>query len=79
MKSFLPFIIIAVCVAMYFMYISPTWAKDQTLMAQKAEYTNVLDKIKELTAERDKAIAEYNSISPEDIDKLNKLIPAKFD
>lgn len=79
MKTFLPFIIIGICIGMYFMYISPTWAEIGTLTARKAQYTNVLDKVKELTAERDAAITAYNNIPADDIARLSKIVPSKFD
>ena len=79
MKSFLPFIVIGVCIGMYFLYLSPTWTQISVLQAKKAEYINTLNDIKNLTNIRDSAISAYNSIPQDDIDKLSKIIPAKFD
>lgn len=61
------------------MYIDPTINDVRALMAQKAEYDNVLEKARELQEKRDAILAEYNSISQEDLDKLNKLVPQTFD
>ena len=64
---------------MYFMYIKPTLAEISTLSEKKTEYLNVLLKSKELKARRDVALSAYNNISADDIDKLSKIVPVKFD
>ncbi len=69
---------IAICVGSYYMYISPMWSDVDSLIAKKAEYENVLLKTKEIAQERDAAIASYNSIPQEDLDKLNKIVPETF-
>ncbi|KKR45028.1 MAG: hypothetical protein UT81_C0024G0004 [Parcubacteria group bacterium GW2011_GWA2_40_14] len=48
MKNLAPFIIIAISLGMYFLYVSPTMADIRLLSAKKSEYTNVLLKSKEL-------------------------------
>ena len=79
MKALLPFLIIAICVGMYFMYISPAWADVSVLVDQKNQYTNVLSKTQDLTAKRNAAVKAYNDIPAGDIAKLDKIIPATFD
>ena len=79
MKAITPFLIIGICVGMYFIYIEPNFADIEVLRQKRDEYVNVLEKTKEIKTQRDVATASYNSISIDDIDKLNKMIPAKFD
>jgi Tfp pilus assembly protein PilO len=79
MKSFVPFIIIAICVGMYFMYISPLITDIEGLRAKKAEYVGVLEKAKDVKIKRDAALQAYNNIPEEDISKLDKIVPTKFD
>ena len=75
MKSFIPFIIIAISIAAYYLYLSPMYADIGVLQAKKAEYTGALAKAKELGVKRDKILAEYNAIPPESILRLKRIIP----
>ncbi|MFZ2522387.1 MAG: GspMb/PilO family protein [Minisyncoccia bacterium] len=79
MKSFIPFFIVAICVGMYFVYISPTIADINIKKERNSEYENVLNQVKELKQRRDTLSTLYNSILDEDMAKLNKIIPGKFD
>ena len=78
MKFSLPFIIIAISLGMYFFYINPTVAEIKTLSSKKVEYNNALVGAGELKAKRDDVLTQYNNISADNIDKLNKIIPATF-
>ena len=79
MKAATPFIIIIICISAYFFYISPTLDEIKTLEAKKAEYTGVLEKAREFKAQRDTALTDYNNISEDNLDRLNKIVPNKFD
>ena len=79
MKALTPFLIIGICVGMYFLYMGPVITEIKDLQAKKDEYTNVLNKVKEIKDRRDAVSAEYNNISPENFERLNKIIPKKFD
>ncbi len=63
---------------MYFLYISPAIADIQGLIAKKDEYNNVLNRAEDLKQKRDEIFAQYNSIDSTDLDKLNKIVPEKF-
>ncbi len=78
MKSITPIIVIAVCIAMYFMYINPTLLEVKALQVKKTEFSDVLEKAKELKEKRDSLLQEYDSIPQTEIEKLNKIIPATF-
>src|SRR3990167_2596777 len=78
MKSSLPFIIIAICIGLYFLYISPTITDVQALRDQKAEYTNVLEKVQEIKEMRDAVSATYNNIPSADLNRLSKIVPERF-
>lgn len=78
MKFFIPFIVIGICIGMYFVYINPTITEVQTLSTNKTEYNNILEKIKELSEKRDAILIEYNSIPESDKARLNKIIPETF-
>ena len=64
---------------MYFMYIKPGVVEVKALTVKKEQLTNVLNSAQELSAKRDEILAKYNAIPQEDIDRLNKIIPATFE
>ncbi len=78
MKFATPFIIIAISIAVYFVYISPTIDSVKLFRLQKSEQSNVLLKTREVAAKRDAILVDYNNISASDIDKLNKIVPDTF-
>lgn len=79
MKFTFSIIVLGICVGLYFLYISPTLAEVSALREKKAEYIDVLNKSKELKAKRDTILASYNNIPAEDIARLSKIVPEKFD
>ncbi|MFZ2621102.1 MAG: hypothetical protein WAX85_01220 [Minisyncoccia bacterium] len=78
MKVFLPFIIIGVCIGMYYMYINPTLAEIKSLKSKKAEYDSVLAKSQDIREKRDLLLTEYANIPGGDLSRLNKLMPETF-
>ncbi len=78
MKSLLSILVIAVSVGVYFVYIKPLTVEVKVQMAKKAEIDKVLNRVKEIKDKRDSIFEDYNSISTEDIEKLNKIIPEKI-
>jgi len=79
MKAITPLILLGIAIASYFVYMKPAYDTIQTLTAKKDQYTNVVEKAKELAVRRDTILSEYNAISPADIDRLKKVIPETFD
>lgn len=79
MKLLIPIGIIGVCIGMYLLYIRPTAVEVKSLSATKSEYANVLVKSKELKDQRDLTLTQYNSIPEEEVARLNKVLPEKFD
>ena len=78
MKFTTPFIVIAVSIGMYLVYISPTMTNVKLLNLKKSSQNNLLLKTKELAAKRDAILIDYNNISSSDISRLNKIIPDTF-
>ena len=79
MKSYISILIIALSIGMYFLYIKPMSIEIRGLNAKKDEYQNVLDRVKEIKDKRDAILLEYNSISSEELERLNKIIPDEVD
>lgn len=75
MKSLLSILVIAVSVGAYFVYIKPLTVEVKVQIAKKEEIQKVLNRVKEIKDKRDSIFEDYNSISTEDIEKLNKIIP----
>lgn len=77
-SSIIPLGVIAICILIYFYYISPTIGEVKALSMKNDEYNGILLKAQELAAKRDAILNEYNSIPQADLDKLSKIIPADF-
>jgi|SRR3989344_2708567 len=75
MKSFMPLILIAVSIALFYVYIDPRYENIKTLTEQKREYSNALNKAGELSNVSQELLSQYNSLSQADLLRLEKLIP----
>lgn len=78
MKFFAPIIVVVVAVGMYFFYIDTALPEVQALREKKSKYDEVMQKAVALGVLRDGILKEYSSVSSDDSDRLNKLIPEKF-
>ena len=79
MKTFLPILLIFLSIATYYIYVKPWSMELKALVQKKEELNDVLLKAKDLKVKREDLQGSYDSISQENIDKLNKIIPIKFD
>ena len=80
MNKFLtPIILVIVAVGLFFFYIDPQWQKMKVLQATNAEYNNAIDQSNKLLKVRDSLLAKYNSFRPEDLTRLEKLLPNNID
>lgn len=61
------------------MLVKPMYKELGTLQAKAAAYDQALTNSKALENERDKLTKKYNSISSDNLDKLNKLLPDNVD
>lgn len=78
MKSYSPFILIAISIAIYFVYISPAYKNVQTLRVDSSRSELVLQTAKDIVVKRDNLLTQYNNISPDSIKQLKVAIPEKF-
>lgn len=74
-----PIILIAVAIAGFVMLVNPMYKEMSTLQAKASAYDQALTNSKALENERDKLTKKYNSISSDNLDKLNKLLPDNVD
>ena len=72
-------ILIVLAVGVYLTYTSPQWKKVQAVRTVNAEYAKAINNAEELIKTRDGVLAKYNSLSPVDKDRLNKMLPTAVD
>lgn len=64
---------------MYFYYIKPELVVISQKKAEYTKYKDVVDQVKDIKTLKDDLTNKYQSISVEDISKLDQIIPQKFD
>src|SRR3989338_3569767 len=72
-------ILIGISVVGFFMFTDPLYKQIEELNMQATAYNEALDNSKALENERDKLTAKYNTISPENLLKIKKILPDNID
>lgn len=75
----MPVILIGISLAVFFVFTNPLFNDITLLRTQVASYDEALNNSKMLENERDKLTAKYNSINPDNLIKLQKLLPENID
>ena len=75
MKLILPTLFIVISILLYFVVVGPLWNDVDTLRAEVDQYNTALDNSTGLQKTRDTLLTKYNSISQDDKDKLQHLLP----
>lgn len=78
-RFILPIILIAIAIGGFFVFTAPTYEQIAVLRADKDAYNQALGNSKALENERDKLTSKYNTISKEDLERLQKLLPDNID
>lgn len=78
-RYIMPIIFIAVSITLFFTFTSTIYGKISDLKIVITSYNQALDNSKALENERDKLTAKYNSITPENLTKLERLLPNNID
>ncbi len=79
MRFIMPVILIGIGVAVFFVFSNPLYNEIGELRVQAASYNEALSNSKTLENERDKLTVKYNSINPDNLIKLQKLLPENID
>lgn len=79
MRLLLPFICVAVAIGIFVGYTNPTYQEVKTLIVQADAYDAALAKAKELHAVRDELLHTRDTLPPQDITKLEHLLPDNID
>jgi len=74
-----PIILIIVSIAVFLTYTDPAYNKIKTAEKDEVQYDEALNKSRELQTIRDSLLSKYNTFSPADIEKLEKLLPDNVD
>jgi Tfp pilus assembly protein PilO len=75
----MPIILIGISVSLFFVFTNPIYSDISSLRSEVASYNNALDNSKILENERDRLTAKYNAIDPNNLMKLQKLLPENVD
>ncbi len=78
-RFILPIIFIGISIGGFFMFTNPIYQELPVLRAELDSYNEALNNSKALENERDKLTSKFNSISKEDLEKLEKLLPDNID
>lgn len=79
MKLIVPIIIVTIAVGLFFAFTKPTYSDITDLKARALAYDEALANARELQAVRDELTAKYNSFSPDDINRIETLLPDTVD
>ena len=75
MKRLLPLLLIVVSAGLFDLYVSPQYTTVKSLIEQKRQYSDAIEKAKELQVMRDELLTKYNALPKEDLAKLDRLLP----
>lgn len=79
MRFIMPIILLGISVTVFIIFTNPTYSDIGSLRTEVASYNDALNNSKSLENERDKLTAKYNTINPDDLTKLQKLLPENVD
>lgn len=78
MKSLTALIIIVVSISVLYFYAWPQWQSVSELQDKHAQLKDAQFKAQELSKLRNNLVTQYNAIPPEEIEKVNKVIPVQY-
>lgn len=79
MKGIFPIIALVVAGVVFYFYIDPTYAQIKELRKDEATLNAALSRALELQATRDQLLSRYNTFSPDDLARLEKMLPDHVD
>ena len=65
--------------AIFFFYTQPTYDNTQVIRAQISEYDTALEKAAQLQQLKQQLISKYNVFNPQDLDRIQKMLPDHVD
>jgi Tfp pilus assembly protein PilO len=79
MRGLIPIICILIAGAVFYWYIDPTYTAIKELRTQEGTLDLALNRSLELQQARDQLLSRYNTFSPNDLTRLEKLLPDHVD
>lgn len=79
MRTIFSIIMLLASIGSFIVYTVPTYADVKTIGVKKTEYLDLLQSARTLAEKRDQLLQVYNSIAPEDIARLEKMLPTNPD
>lgn len=74
-----PLLALIAAVGIGFFYVKPTWTEIKGLQAQKTQFDNALSDAQEIKNTIERLNTKYNSISADELSRLETLMPEKID
>jgi Tfp pilus assembly protein PilO len=78
-RSLTATVLIIVAIGLYFTITKGVLAEANVIRDSNREYITAIQNAKDLIALRDKVLADYNKLTPEDREKLDKIVPQNVD
>jgi len=74
----MPLLLIIISVGLFYLHIDPRYVSVQELMGQEEQYSNALDRARDLEVIRDEFLTTYNSFSQDNLQRLERIVPDKI-
>jgi Tfp pilus assembly protein PilO len=78
-RSLTATVLIVVAIGLYFTITKGVLAEANIVRDSNKEYITAIQNAKDLISLRDKVLADYNKLTPEDREKLDKIVPQNVD
>jgi Tfp pilus assembly protein PilO len=78
-RLLIPIILIATAITGFVVYANPIFVEITKIKTEIVSYNEALDNSKALENERDKLTKKFNTLDPNDLEKLQKLLPDNVD
>ena len=79
MRSIIAFLLVFAGIALIFWAGKPLWEEISTLRVEKSNIEKTLSELRNLESARDNLLSTYNSISNDDLEKLDQILPSTTD
>jgi Tfp pilus assembly protein PilO len=79
MKNLIALILTIAAVGLFYSYVGPTYEEIKALRVEKAEYDKALGNSQKVQDMRDVLMEKYRGFSPNDLKRLEKLLPDNVD
>lgn len=79
MNNIIAIVLILASVGLFYEYVAPTYEDIKTLRTEKVQYDEALMNSKKVADLRDELLSKYNNFAPNDIKRIEKLLPDRID